>query len=189
MDGNCLLLIMELVHNDDTLCFALACHATYEALVKRQTLRCQKRLKEKWGLALPDTYIRSTFTHADAHFFTRPKAVLQTASRLIRAVSTSPVFYYLHIDGSRGKYLCEVAAAIGALDTLKLLRAWRVPWNSLTSLKVLMWARSQGCDWDSVTSSQAALGGTSTSSSGQITTAVSWTLAFAARRQEAGTYL
>ena len=167
LEGECLLLIMDLIHEDDTLCCALTCRATYEALIKRQTTRRHERLTENWGINLPDIYMRSTFTHADVHFFTRPEAVLQNANRLIWAVSTSSVFYYLHIDGSPGTYLCELSAAIGALDTLKLLRAWQIPWNSFTCrgaarnghLKVLIWARNQGCKWDTVASSQAAVGG------------------------------
>jgi hypothetical protein len=63
--------------------------------------------------------------------------------------------------------LRQVAARVGNLEKLKLLRANGCPWNAQTCanaaggghLDVLQWARANGCPWDKWTCAFAAKGG------------------------------
>ena len=67
----------------------------------------------------------------------------------------------------RDKYVCEVAAGLGALDELKALRQNDTPWNWRTCeaaarygrLEVLQWARQNECPWSKDTCVSAAMGG------------------------------
>ena len=68
---------------------------------------------------------------------------------------------------SRREILCQVAARVGNLEKLKVLRAGGCPWDKRTCtdaamgghLEVLQWARAKGCPWDEETCSGASEGG------------------------------
>ena len=65
---------------------------------------------------------------------------------------------------SRREILCQVAARVGNLEKLKVLRAGGCPWDKRTCtdaamgghLEVLQWARANGCPWDKLTCARAA---------------------------------
>ena len=68
---------------------------------------------------------------------------------------------------SRREILCQVAARVGNLEKLKVLRAGGCPWDKRTCtdaamgghLEVLQWARAKGCPWDEETCACAAFSG------------------------------
>ena len=68
---------------------------------------------------------------------------------------------------SRREILCQVAARVGNLEKLKVLRAGGCPWDKRTCtdaamgghLEVLQWARANGCPCNKETCSNAAFGG------------------------------
>ena len=68
---------------------------------------------------------------------------------------------------SRREILCQVAARVGNLEKLKVLRAGGCPWDKWACagaagdghLEVLQWARANGCPWNERTCAYAARGG------------------------------
>ena len=68
---------------------------------------------------------------------------------------------------SRREILCQVAARVGNLEKLKVLRAGGCPWDKRTCtdaamgghLEVLQWARAKGCPWNEETCACAAFSG------------------------------
>ena len=143
-------LVIDAVHEDDTLCLALTCRALRNALWARFPRR------------------PAGDAHAGVRVRTRDAAVVGTVGRLVWAWGLDQPW-----PGPRAGWqpnswqICQTVARHGALASLQWARANGCDWSADTCsraaggghLEVLQWARANGCDWSADTCSRAARGG------------------------------